>query len=189
MDIHPKNDLKKLTPYPTQKLVLEIGIGNGEHLEYLARQNPQTTFIGTELSKLYAEKAARRVQISGMKNAHVFYTETIRFLTEDVRNHCFDKIFIICPDPWPKKKHLKHRITYIQNLKILLKKLKPTGRIWLLTDNPVLAETTLESVKALDISYKTNTYTDLPISIFRTKYIRKWEKTGSRFYSFEIKNS
>lgn len=188
----PQKDVRIFSPYKTESVILEIGTGNGEHLVRLAKDNTRHTVIGFELVQEYAQKTSHNIMKSVSKNAKIIHGEAKRLIEKYIPNGSVDKIYIICPDPWPKKRHIKHRITYIENFIAIVKKIKVNGEIVLVTDNEILAQTlddTLEKFKKEDlvnISYKSKKYSQLPKSVFRTKYIRKWEKMDRAFWYYSI---
>ena len=47
----------------------------------------------------------------------------------------FKEIFILFPDPWPKKKHLKRRLVQMPFVKILLERMEKNGKLYFATDN------------------------------------------------------
>ena len=52
-------DWKALSP--SGRVIVEIGFGNGEFLEFLGRSNPDKLVVGVEVSQWCAAKGARRV--------------------------------------------------------------------------------------------------------------------------------
>jgi tRNA (guanine-N7-)-methyltransferase len=79
--------------------------------------------------------------------------------------HKIDKIFINFPDPWPKKRHEKRRLTSLSFINIYKQFLKDDGLIELKTDNENLYYWTinnLSSRKDCKIIYQTtNLYAEL----------------------------
>ena len=188
----PQNDIKIFTPYKTSGIFLEIGTGNGEHLVRLAKDNTDHTVIGFEITKEYVQKTAHRIMKEVCKNAKIVHGEARQLIEKYIPDKSVDKTYIICPDPWPKRRHIKHRITYFENFIPILKKLNTEGELILITDNVILAETLNQAVdhinehKSFDIFVKSKKYSQLPKYVYRTKYIRKWEKQGSSFWYYSI---
>ena len=64
---------------PTGKVIVEIGFGNGEFLEFLGRSNPDKLVVGVEVSQWCAAKGARRVLAAGLANVRIMHGDA-RFL-------------------------------------------------------------------------------------------------------------
>jgi tRNA (guanine-N7-)-methyltransferase len=78
----------------------------------------------------------------------------IRFVAYDaaLMEHMFapgevDKIWITFPDPYPKKRHIRRRLTAPSFLQVYRKVLAPGGELHLKTDNPDFFDYTLEMLK------------------------------------------
>lgn len=187
-----QKDPRIFTPYKTKGIILEIGTGNGENLVRIAKDNTNFTLLGFEISKEYALKTANRIMMSGCKNAKIIHGEAKQLIEKYIPNGSISKIYIVCPDPWPKKKHIKHRITYIENFIPLVKKLIKEGEIIVITDNDILAKTLDETIHHIEkqqlfnLSCKRKEYKELPSYIYKTKYIRKWEKMGKAFWYYLV---
>jgi tRNA (guanine-N7-)-methyltransferase len=113
---------------------LEIGFGSGEHLLWQAKHHPEVGFIGCEpfingvaslLGKIEAEKLA-----------------TIRIHDGDARdvltwlpNQSLGRIFVLFPDPWPKKRHQKRRLLSPETAAQLARVLAPRGELRFASDN------------------------------------------------------
>lgn len=187
-DTDPKT-LVLLRKIPS-KAILEIGTGNGDGLVQLAKNHSNSLILGIEQNNEYFNKTLRRISHSTYPNVKIIHSEAIATLRSYFPDRYFDEIYITCPDPWPKRRHERHRITYINNFRIILNKLSSNGTIQIITDNPAFAHTTEKSLailqKEMPLTYFAEKYTTLPRHIFRTKYIKKWEKVGSSFWLYRI---
>jgi tRNA (guanine-N7-)-methyltransferase len=88
---------------------LEIGFGGGEHLAWQAARHPEAGFIGCEvfdngIAKLLAEVARQRLD-----NVRVF-SDDARLLIARLPPRSLARVFILFPDPWPKRRHWKRRL-------------------------------------------------------------------------------
>ncbi len=87
---------------------LEIGFGGGEHLIAQAEANPNIGIIGCEpftegIGKVLAEIAQKNIT-----NIRL-YDDDARFLLDVLEPACLTRLFLLFPDPWPKKRHNKRR--------------------------------------------------------------------------------
>ena len=184
-------DYKILSPYKTTKLFVEAGIGNGEQLAYLANYYTRATVIGFEITNKYVIKSANRLKRHNCKNAKIIHGDIMETLAKFFADAVIDRCYITCPDPWPKRKHIKHRLVYFENFKIILSKIKPKGTIQIITDNVIYQNTLVNTLKQLNnqVNYVNQTYKTLPVKYYKTKYIKKWEQNNRNFYVFEIEKS
>ena len=88
---------------------LEIGFGDGGHLLSQATQNPEIGFIGAEPYLHGVVKLLSEIEKQQIANIKIF-TDDVRLLFHALPKEVFAKIFILHPDPWPKKRHHKRRL-------------------------------------------------------------------------------
>jgi tRNA (guanine-N7-)-methyltransferase len=118
------------TPAPR---MLEIGFGGGEHLAHQAALNPTINYIGAEpflngVAKLLAEIDTRK-----LSNLRVHFGDA-RPLLETLPAQCLERIYLLYPDPWPKKAQKKRRFINQDNLAHFARVLKPRGEFWFASD-------------------------------------------------------
>lgn len=132
-------DPKTLFCTSMTRFSLEIGFGSGERMATLLLKNPDTGYLGAEpfingmaafLKSIYKEKPA---------NIRVLMDDAM-LLVHALKDECLDEIYILNPDPWPKKRHHKRRIVSQANLGEFARTLKPGGKLIMTTDVPDLAE-------------------------------------------------
>lgn len=113
---------------------LEIGFGGGEHLACQAARHPEVGFIGCEvfesgIAKLIAEIARRRLD-----NIRIF-PDDARLLIAALPPSSIDRVFILFPDPWPKRRHWKRRIVARESLDRLAAIMTDDAELRLATDD------------------------------------------------------
>ena len=121
----PKN-LGELFPFTPERIRLEIGFGGGEHLVHRAQEEPTTGFIGVEPFVNSMAKLLGRVGELDLKNVRVYADDATQLL-DWMPEACVDRIDLLYPDPWPKKKHWKRRFVSQVNLTRFHRVLKPGG--------------------------------------------------------------
>ncbi|MDE2446936.1 MAG: tRNA (guanosine(46)-N7)-methyltransferase TrmB [Alphaproteobacteria bacterium] len=112
---------------------LEIGFGGGEHLAHQAALNPDVSMIGAEpflngVAKLLAEVEARQ-----LANVRIHYGDA-RVLLEALPDQCFERVYLLYPDPWPKARQNKRRFVNPENLQNIHRVLQPEGQFWFASD-------------------------------------------------------
>ena len=88
---------------------LEIGFGGGEHLAWQAARNPDVLMIGAEPFLNGVAKLVTQVDEAGLSNVRVHFGDG-RPLIEALADQSLGRMFVLHPDPWPKKRHYKRRI-------------------------------------------------------------------------------
>ena len=88
-----------------------------------------------------------------INNLKVFYGDA-RLLIENLEDNSLDKIFVLFPDPWPKKKHNKRRIINENFLNLISKKLKSGGELFFASDIINYVEWTIEKVETTKLFTK-----------------------------------
>ena len=123
---------------------LEIGCGKGDFVKGMAEKNPDINFIAIEKATDIIVLALEKIKNNNLENVRFINFDAIN-LTEIFPAHFFDTIYINFPDPWPKKRHAKRRLTSKTFLDIFKNILTDNGSIHFKTDNRPLFDYSLES--------------------------------------------
>ena len=165
--------------------ILEIGFGGGEHLAHQAALNPAISYVGAEpflngVAKLLAEIAVRE-----LKNLHVHYGDA-RPLLEALPLECFDRIYLLYPDPWPKERQKKRRFVNPTNLAHFARVLKPQGQFWFASDIEDYVNWTREHVAQSKLFTEQADHTSPFENWMQTRYEAKAvrEGRGSHYLRF-----
>lgn len=113
--------------------VLEIGFGMGDTLVTLAAHSPEIDFIGIEVHPPGVGACMAKAQAAGLTNLKIFATDALTVLAQ-IPTASLDKVLLLFPDPWPKKRHHKRRIVQAAFAALIAEKLKPGGIFHLATD-------------------------------------------------------
>ena len=129
------NSNKKITlPKRFKRVNIEIGFGNGDFLIKNAISYPNELFIGIEVYLNGIAKVLTNISKIKLENIILSHLNSIYFL-EAIPYRSVDKIFIINPDPWIKKKHNKRRLISSRVIKVLIKLIKSKNSIYVTTDS------------------------------------------------------
>ncbi len=101
--------LSTLFPVPTSVVWLEIGFGGAEHLIWQARHNPETGILGCEVFDDGVVKAVSAIEEHAVANIRIS-THDARDVLRWLPDASLQRVFILFPDPWPKKRHEKRRL-------------------------------------------------------------------------------
>jgi tRNA (guanine-N7-)-methyltransferase len=91
-------------------VALEVGSGKGLFLANAAGAAPGRNFLGIELARKYAQRAAERVAKLGLANVRVVAGDARLFLARYVPKASLRAVHVYFPDPWWKKRHKKRRV-------------------------------------------------------------------------------
>ncbi|MBW8309072.1 MAG: tRNA (guanosine(46)-N7)-methyltransferase TrmB [Candidatus Paracaedibacteraceae bacterium] len=112
---------------------LEIGFGGGEHLAWQAQQSPIHGFIGCEPFITGVAGLLGCIEDAELENVRVVIDDA-RVLLQSLPDASLDRIFILFPDPWHKKRHHKRRIISDETIADLSRILKIGGELIMATD-------------------------------------------------------
>ncbi|NKB34617.1 MAG: tRNA (guanosine(46)-N7)-methyltransferase TrmB [Pseudomonadales bacterium] len=140
-------DLDKLFPQ-SGSISLEIGIGMGASLLAMAQQEPNTNFLGIEVHKPGIGKVLHEIESIGLNNLKLICHDAKEVIETGIANQSIDRLLILFPDPWPKKRHHKRRLVQPQFVELLASKLKQEGVLHLATDWEPYAEHMMEVLEA-----------------------------------------
>ena len=117
-----------------KNLIIEIGFGSGENILELSRKFKNKTFIGIEPYLTGACNLAKIIHEKKIRNVFIYPYVYEKFI-EEFPNFTFNELFILHPDPWPKKKHKKRRLINTNFLKLFIDKSRVNSTIYITTDN------------------------------------------------------
>lgn len=120
-------------------LWLEIGFGNGAHLKQEMEADPGTGFIGAEPFVNGMAAFLDSIEASPKENIRVYMDDALT-VVDALADGVLDGIYILNPDPWPKKRHWKRRIVQPEHVEKFVRVLKPGGKLIMTTDIDPLAE-------------------------------------------------
>ncbi len=126
-------ELAALFDSKAESVRLEIGFGGGEHLIAEARAHPQTGFIGCEPYVNGMAKILSQIETHNIGNIKLFAGDAAELLAW-VPPHSLERIDLIHPDPWPKRRHWKRRFVQDANVAAMARALKPRGEFRFVCD-------------------------------------------------------
>jgi len=127
-------DHRSLFPMPVRDVWLEIGFGAGEHLAEQAEHHPEIGFIGCEVFEDGIVRLLGEVARRGLGNIRMF-TDDARLLLAALPPGSIGRIFILFPDPWPKRRHHKRRLVAPATLDLLAAVMSDGAELRLATDD------------------------------------------------------
>jgi tRNA (guanine-N7-)-methyltransferase len=134
-------DLSALFGDTMRQVWLEVGFGKGEHMAWQAQANPDVGLIGCEPYLNGVVGLLTHIDDNNIDNIRV-YGDDARHVMWALPDQSVDRIFLIHPDPWPKKRHARRRFVNPSNLDDFARILKDGGEFRVGTDHPIYREWT-----------------------------------------------
>ncbi len=126
-----------------KNIKLEIGFGGAEHLLHRAAKNPDIGFIGVEPFINGVAKALAGIDKLGLNNIRLHAGDVWDFI-EQIPDASISQIYILYPDPWPKKRHYKRRLVRKDLIIQIHRILHAGGNVQFASDIPSYIDWALE---------------------------------------------
>ena len=118
-----------------KEIILEIGCGHGHYLTAYAAANPDKVCVGIDLLGGRLGRAQHKCTRLGLKNALFLKGDIYDLLAVWPTKDLISGLFILFPDPWPKRRHHKNRIIQTTFLGLLAQNVKLDGRLFFRSDS------------------------------------------------------
>ena len=170
-----------------KKKNLEIGFGTGENVIYQSLKSKDEIFLACDPFLTGSIKLLRKIEIMNIKNIFISDLDFLS-LHQKINNFVFQKIFILFPDPWHKRRHFKRKLinqSFIKKIKLI------SGNktsVIIATDNTIYQDLIRESFKKDEhfekLVEKTNDRFLGIVDVVETKYYKKALKNNSKSVFF-----
>ena len=139
-------EVREIFDDASKPLEIDLGCGDGEFLVEMAAHCPERNFLGVERLIGRIEKTAKMIKQRGLSNARVLRLESLYTIAWLLPQQSVSRLHLLCPDPWPKKKHEERRLVRMPQFHAALQRvLVPDGEFLLKTDDTPYFENALES--------------------------------------------
>ena len=142
-------------------ITIELACGRGEYSVNLARQFPDRNYIGIDKKGDRLWKGSTWAVEDGLENV-AFLRTGILFIESFFEHAEVDEVWLTFPDPLPRKRDAKRRLSSIRYLDMYKKILKRDGYFRFKTDNTDLFNFTLEELSyrndLVDLQYTHDLY-------------------------------
>jgi tRNA (guanine-N7-)-methyltransferase len=184
-------DIEKPAPKHAQHLFgsevtsvrLEIGFGGGEHLLAEADAFPATGFIGCEPYLNGLAKILAQIEQTWRPNIRLLSGDAAELLAW-LPPRSLQRIDLIHPDPWPKRRHWKRRFVQDKTIAAMARTLTDDGEFRFVSDIDDYAAWTLRHFqRSTDFAWTANRADDWRKpwpGYTMTRYGRKAEREGRR---------
>ena len=168
-------------------LWVEVGCGKGKFTAETAEANPDVLLIAVERCREAMVVAMEKAQSMGLQNVFFIDMDVVN-IEEIFAGFEIDRLFITFPDPWPRKKNAKRRLTYRTFLDKYCRVIKEGGEIHYKTDNAPLFEFSVEEFAAcgLEVKNLTRNLHENGIVGIMTGYEEKFHALGTPINRCEV---
>jgi tRNA (guanine-N7-)-methyltransferase len=160
---------------------VEIGFGNGDYLVRSAKDDPDANYVGIEMTWGSVWRALRSAHRAELSNLRVLLEDARFAITWAFQERSVTSFTSLFPCPWPKTRHVAHRLFSPSFLSLCNSRLVDEGSLTVVTDAPDYRDQMLKQITVANTGMSTALET-IPAS-FGTKYERKWQAGGQQeFY-------
>ncbi len=138
--IDPTEVFKK----PVKEVWFEVGFGGGEHAAAQVENNPDIGLIACEPFINGVASLLSHVDEKNLQDRIRIYDNDARFLLDCMPEDSLDRLFLLFPDPWRKRRHAKRRFVGEENLQLVAKVLKSGAEFRVGSDHMPYIDWTLE---------------------------------------------
>ena len=129
--------------------ILDIGSGSGENAIFLSNKNPNFRITTCELFHDGNINLFNKIIEKKISNINLYEGNVLEFLDSLVfldDTKLFNEIWILFPDPWPKKRHNKRRLINCTFLNKISLYLKDNGKLMIASDSSPYIGSILNSI-------------------------------------------
>lgn len=171
-------------------IFIEIGMGKGQFITTLAKENPQNNYIGIEKYASVLLRAIQKIEGEEIPNLYFIWIDAHE-LNEVFAKDEIDKVYLNFSDPWPKERHAKRRLPSKEFLARYHKFLKANGNIEFKTDNRGLFDFAVEQIgeahwKIDKITYDLHNDEEMVKGNVMTEYEAKFSAIGNPIHKYII---
>lgn len=173
-------DLKACFDSDQHNLVIEIGFGDGAALIESALKYPDKNFIGIEVYDSGLGQCLNAINQHKIKNIRLIYGDAAEVFEQFITKKSVEKINILFPDPWPKKRHHKRRLINKRFLALLSKSLINKGIVNVSTDWEDYAQ-------QIELTFKeSNQFKEIKSELrnLKTKFEKRGIKLGHKIFNY-----
>jgi tRNA (guanine-N7-)-methyltransferase len=160
-------------------LHIEIGMGKGQFIYELAKQNKEINYIGIEKFDSAIVKGLEKLIEEPLENLYLLRADAIDLMKLFIPKS-ISRIYLNFSDPWPKERHVKRRLTskrFLDMYKVLLLK---GAEVHFKTDNRDLFDYSVESINdyPMDTKYLTYNLHSEDVENIMTEFEEKFSNKG-----------
>ena len=159
-------------------LVVEIGFGNGEYLVRQALQYPDRDFVGIEPEWASIQRCLRKLALADIHNVRLMQVNAQVAFERLFCQSSVEQVSALFPCPWPKERHIKHRLFAKPFLELINSRLTCRGTLYIVTDRLDYSAWVERQAEGTGFVFQGRRIA----AQFSTKYERKWQAQGQEHF-------
>lgn len=169
---------------------IEYCSGNGDWIIEKAKANPHINWVAVEKKFKRVKKIWSKLKNNSLNNLIIICGEALFSTQKFFPNDSISSVYVNFPDPWPKRRHAKHRLIQEDFIKEVERILTKDGILTLVTDDIPYSNQMITTVSSF-----TKFYSQFPDPYFVIDYEgygiswfeELWRKEGKaiRFHMFQ----
>ncbi|MBN1863673.1 MAG: methyltransferase domain-containing protein [Victivallales bacterium] len=161
-----------------RRVELDIGCGKGGFATALAQRYPNSVVIAADVMLGRLRKLSKAVVSRKLDNMKVLRVEATHLTGYILPDNTVDRVHLMCPDPWPKKRHKDNRLLNSQFTGSLGRILKPGGVFHLSSDSKEYFDSALKVVSACGLFSPEDSSLIDDIKSLTSDFERRWHSAG-----------
>jgi len=161
---------------------LDLGCGDGSFVIQLAEKYPERNFLAVERLLGRVKKVCKKAYRAELTNVKVLRLETLYTIEWLLPKNSFDRIHLICPDPWPKEKHHKHRLMQKPFFDAVHALLKGDGEFLFRTDHKEYYDWSCEHMANYN-KFTTKPWDENDFFYPKSDFQLQWEAEGKKLHN------
>ena len=160
---------------------LEIGFGNGDVLAAMAAAHPECNYLGIEVYRPGVGQLLLKLERERLENVRLLRCDAVEVLGRVLPQGYLEGVYLLFPDPWPKKRHHKRRIVQPEFLAHLARVIRTGGFLHMATDWKDYARHMLDLLQAAPEFRNCSTdgtFVPRPLDRPLTRFERRGQRLG-----------
>lgn len=163
---------------PARRVELDLGCGSGGFTVALAKAKPEALIFGADVMLGRLRKVEKLARRNGVENLELLRVEARHLISLISADNFYDRIHILCPDPWPKHKHKGNRLMAADFTAQLFRVLKPGGVLHFATDDPDYMASSCRNLEESGLFENAPAGVLDDVKEFQTDFERDWLAIG-----------
>lgn len=161
----------------TSPIELDLGCGNGDLALGLAARYPERTVLAADVMIGRLRKVRNHRDRRGLDNLVILRAEARQLSRLMSRDGFFDRIHVLCPDPWPKERHRGNRLISSEFIGELNRVLRFRGVFHFSSDDQRYFGTVVELLERSGLFRRDDSAID-DIRDIETRFQLRWLELG-----------
>ena len=163
-------------------LELDMGCGKGRFTVELARRHPERFILANDLIRERLHTLERRCAVAGLRNLRTLWATSLALVSYQLPPDSLARLHLLCPDPWPKRRHQPKRLVCTDFLCRVPRVLKRGGFFHLSTDYTPYYEDWLRMFAQLPSLYEPAPEGMEDMRDMKTDFELRWNACGQEVH-------